>query len=174
MPKTYTSVPSVSTGDVYQASVYNTMTAQNLNNLIVPPSLRLNLTANATITNGSTISWSSEAYDTDDMWSSGGTVTIQTAGIYVVSFSGFVSATTLTYAISQVGVSTDRTYFGSAAAILSGNSGYVQQSFIASLSASTTLTFAVAFAATGTVTLSGTVDDATRARAALTWIGRTS
>lgn len=174
MAKTYTAAGSAIAGEVYTASAHNVIVT-DVNNLIVPAALRLNLTTSATITNGSSISWSSEAYDTDGMWSSGSTITVNTTGLYVMTFNGFVTAaTSLAYAISQINIGGDVTHYGAGAAILGGNSGYISQSVLANIEATNTITFAVAFSAVGAVTLAGTTNDATRTRATVTWVGRTS
>ena len=174
MAKTYTAAGSAVAGDVYTAAAHNVIVT-DVNNLIVPPALRLNLTADATITNGSLISWSSAAYNTDGMWSSGSTITVQTSGIYLMTFAGFVSTTgSLTYAIAQYGVSSDLGYYGNAGQVLGGTGAYVSHSMVSALTAGDTINFAVAVAGSGTYTLRGTANDQTRARATVTWIGRTS
>ncbi len=90
MAKTYNSIPTVSTGDVYTATAHNNI-ATNVNNYRVPPAVRVKLTGNKTLTSDAAISWDAEDYDTDDMWTSGGTVTIKTAGIYLFTFKGRVT-----------------------------------------------------------------------------------
>lgn len=86
MAKTYTAVPSVSTGDVYTAANYNTYTATNVSNLIKPASVTLNLTSQSiATTTKKDLSWTSADANTDGMWTSGASVTINTAGVYVVS-----------------------------------------------------------------------------------------
>lgn len=102
MPKTYTSVPSVSTGDVYQAATYNTYTAQNLNNLIVPPMVKATRSASTSYTSGNALTWPTEAYDTDDMHDTStntSRLTINTAGVYVLHAAFFITfGGTLTFA----------------------------------------------------------------------------
>jgi len=58
-----------------------------VNNLIVPPSLRLSRsTAQSIPTSADTlITWTVEDLDTDGMFSSGTDITVQTTGIYIVS-----------------------------------------------------------------------------------------
>ena len=91
MAKTYTSVPTVSTLATYPSATYNTYTAQNINNLIVPPMARLRLTANVSFTNNThgTVGFkntnATEDYDTDGMITLSGSnsaITINTAGVY--------------------------------------------------------------------------------------------
>lgn len=89
MAKTYTAVPSVNTGDVYTAANYNTYTATNISNLIVPPACRLVRTTNQTITTGTDtiVSMGSAEYDTDGMGTTGASsrITINTAGLYLIT-----------------------------------------------------------------------------------------
>lgn len=91
MPKTYTSVPSVSTGDVYQASTYNTYTAQNLNNLIVPPACKAVRTTAQSV-NTATITaiafTAADEFDTDSMHdtvTNNTRITVNTVGLYIVT-----------------------------------------------------------------------------------------
>ena len=94
MAKTYTSVPTVSTLATYPSATYNTYTAQNINNLIVPPMCRLEKSAGASITNGSVFTWNVESFDTDDMHSTSsntGRITINTAGVYLVTFTYLIN-----------------------------------------------------------------------------------
>jgi len=90
MPKTYNTIPSVATGDVLTATAWNNQ-ATNVNNYRVPPAVRVKLTASKTITSDVGISWDAEDYDTDAMWTSGATVTINTAGIYLFTLKGRVT-----------------------------------------------------------------------------------
>ncbi len=87
MGKTYTAPTTVSAGDAITASLYNTYVGTNVANLIVPPAVLLRRVANQSISNNTetNMSWDTEDVDTDSMWSSGTTITIQTSGIYVVS-----------------------------------------------------------------------------------------
>lgn len=88
MAKTYNTIPTVATGDVYTATAHNNI-ATNVNNYRVPPMCQVYRSSDLTgYTSQAAISWSAEAFDTDDMWSSGANVTIQTAGVYVVTFTG--------------------------------------------------------------------------------------
>ena len=90
MAKTYTTVPSVNTGDVYTAANYNAYTAMNISNLIVPPMCQMVITASqALATSGAdaTLTSSSFAIDTDSMSGTTNRITIATAGVYLVSYS---------------------------------------------------------------------------------------
>ena len=116
MAKTYTSVPNVATGDVYTASTYNTMTAQNMNNHRVPT--MCSLYRNAALSHTSTGNYQSVAWDTEHftqtdsgMWSAGtnpSRITLTTAGVY------FVTAT-LSTGTSASGIRTPAIYKNGAA-----------------------------------------------------------
>ena len=106
MPKTYNSIPSVSTGDVYTATAHNNIVT-NVNNYRVPPACIARRTTNVTsYTAGNAIAWESVLLDTespsDPMWASGANasrITIRTAGIYQVSFIGYMTCTATATAV---------------------------------------------------------------------------
>lgn len=91
MAKTYTSVPNVATGDVYTASTYNTMTAQNINNLRVPPAAVAYRNTGQTLSNATVtiVQFNqTDPIDTDTMHdtSTNNTrITCTTAGVYLVT-----------------------------------------------------------------------------------------
>lgn len=93
MAKTYNSIPSVATGDVYTAAAHNAI-ATNVNNYRVPPIVRVTR-ATQTISNSSWTfidTWV-EAIDTDGMWTSANNyVEVQTAGVYLVTYGGDFAA----------------------------------------------------------------------------------
>lgn len=84
MPKTYNTIATVATGDVYTATAHNAIVT-NVNNYRVPPSVRLVKSSNQNVSGLTTVTWSSATVNTDEMWSSGGVVTAKTAGIYAWS-----------------------------------------------------------------------------------------
>ena len=91
MPKTYTAVPSVTAGDVYTASAYNTYTATNVSNLIVPPGVKANQSSLQSLTTSGTVVLAfdgSDTFDTDSMHdpaTNNTRLTFNTAGVYVVT-----------------------------------------------------------------------------------------
>jgi hypothetical protein len=93
MPKTYNSIPTVSTGDVYTATAHNNIVT-NVNNYRVPPAVSLQKSI-ANTTAGTTWDFTlagDEEFDTDDMHSittNTTRITIQTAGIYLFQASAF-------------------------------------------------------------------------------------
>jgi hypothetical protein len=92
MAKTYNTIPTVSTGDVYTATAHNNIVT-NVNNYRVPPACSLKRTAALSQTASGTyqaISWDTENFTQTDsgMWSSGtnpSRINLTTAGIYYVT-----------------------------------------------------------------------------------------
>lgn len=90
MAKTYTTVADKSVGDVFTEAMWDDYIKTNVNNLIVPPSCRVYKAAAQSLTSGSdtAIQFDSERWDTDSMHdtvTNNTRITIQTAGIYVVT-----------------------------------------------------------------------------------------
>lgn len=103
MAKTYNSIPTVSTGDVYTATAHNNI-VENSNNYRVPPMVKVGRNgSNQSITPGASayVQWNnaSAAYDTDGMWSSGSNtrLTVQTPGIYAATWGIFVGWTGVSF-----------------------------------------------------------------------------
>lgn len=87
MAKTYNTIPTVATGDVYTATAHNNI-ATNVNNYRVPPMCKVRRNATQTIANNTQrlVYWDAESFDTDGMFSASSlTITIKTAGIYLVN-----------------------------------------------------------------------------------------
>jgi len=76
---------------------WNTTTGvTGVNNNIVPPACQVRRTTNLTgYALGTAVTWSSAAYDTNGMFSAGSPtiITIQTTGLYMVTFNGLMTAT---------------------------------------------------------------------------------
>lgn len=93
MAKTYNTIPSVSTGDVYTATAHNNIVT-NVNGYRVPPLCRVRRSgsASAAITPSTSttgfLDWNTEDVDTetDNMWdaAAGTRITVRTAGVYLV------------------------------------------------------------------------------------------
>lgn len=101
MAKTYTAAGSANAGDVYTSSAHNVIVT-DVNNLIVPPIANVSLTTNASVAN-TTNTWFgfTSVIDTDSMVTAGalsstignaGKITINTTGVYMVSYA-FTCAT---------------------------------------------------------------------------------
>ena len=175
MPKTYTAAGTVAAGDVYTAAAHNII-ATDVNNLIVPPTVGVKLTSGKSpYVSGTSISWDAEdGWDTDSMWTSGANITLNTAGIYLVTFNGVISGTSaFTYVVPTIDASTGEDRQTVAAQLVSGDHRWAMSS-IYSFAAAATVSFNVGFVGGGTTTLNGTGTAGERNRASVTWIGTTS
>lgn len=92
MAKTYNTIGTFTAGQVLTAAEMNEL-GENSNNYRVPPSCVVHRTTNATTINP--VDWETEQTDTDGMFVIGtpSRVTINTAGIYLINFSGYMSGT---------------------------------------------------------------------------------
>jgi hypothetical protein len=179
MPKTYTAltVANATAGNAILASDFSSVFT-NLNNMRVPPSCHVYRTSDLTsYTDGTAITWQAEAHDTDDMWSSGTNITIQTAGIYLCVFKvqTAASGTAMTYAAPQLLVN------GTAAMQLynaSVFSGIVSQGFVtyvASFAAATTIAANVLVSGATSYTIKGgTLHTTSASSLSVTWLGQAS
>lgn len=93
MPKTYNTFSNVATGDVYTAAAHNNILT-NLANYRVPPMCILTAGIAGVALGGGDIPTTigagttyTEVVDTDDMFTSGVNITLNTAGVYVVTLS---------------------------------------------------------------------------------------
>jgi hypothetical protein len=93
MPKTYNTIPTVSTGDVYTATGHNNIVT-NVNNYRVPPLIQVRRSSDQTgYTGGTAITWNDVSItDTaPTMWAASPNptrITVSTAGVYLVNFTG--------------------------------------------------------------------------------------
>jgi hypothetical protein len=108
MAKTYTAAGTVVAGEVYTAAAHNII-ANDVNNLIVPPSVKVVRTSDTSYTSATSITWQSvssgnAAWDTDGMWAAGDPtkITFNTSGIYSIVFQFFMSGTSLANCLSFV------------------------------------------------------------------------
>lgn len=179
MAKTYTAAATAIAGQVYSAAAHNVIVT-DVNNFIVPPSVCVQRTAGTAYTNGSVVTWDTTAgWDTDGMFSAGSPtlVTVQTTGLYLISWVLRVTCTTASMTAIRPYVQIDA---GSSANYVSypsdtTTSAYCTGSFTASLTAASTVKMYIDLAGGGTYTLAGSSSvDSTRSRMILTWIGRTS
>ncbi len=175
MAKTYTAPTTVSAGDAITASLYNTYVGTNVANLIVPPAVRVYRSSNLTgYTNMAAITWNAEDYDTDSMYSTGTTVTINTAGLYLVTFNGYFSSTGATRILQRVAAN-GTTFLGSELTLDGGGGSTFTASTVRNFAATTTITSFAQFVGGSAYVIQGSATDADAQTAlSLTWIGRTS
>jgi hypothetical protein len=98
---TLTRVQTYYDGAWVDGDTFRTVGANKYNNVVVPPSASIRRTTDQTgYASGGQITWQSTQYDTDTMWSAGAPtrLTVNTAGIYLITFYVYLTATaTLTY-----------------------------------------------------------------------------
>jgi len=184
MAKTYTSVPSVSTLATYPSATYNTYTAQNINNLIVPPACHVSRSTALAINNvvETQITWTVEDYDTDGMFTASSTdITVQTAGMYHLNAGVFFAANvTGSRYIHITKNGTSSTYAVASASTMglttAGAPTTLNCSTVVSLAASDVIRVLVYQASGGSLNVGGaptSIDNGTTF-CSVTWIGRTS
>lgn len=180
MAKTYNSIPTVSTGDVYTATAHNNIVT-NVNNYRVPPTaIAVRTTASAAYTLGTNISFESATasggHDTDSIWAAGSPtlLTIQTTGVYLITFNGYVTMASTggvqTIVIMKGANSMCEMYLPN-----SGTNHLWSISHVASLVAGDTLAFRHTNGGSGAATIYGGASNSnTQTRAGITWLGQVS
>lgn len=183
MPKTYNTIPTVSTGDVYTATAHNNIVT-NVNNYRVPPACQVRRTTNLTgYSSDTAITWESAAFDTEDpnnpMWAASPNptrITIKTPGLYMVTFTGKVDATTtLTLANANISLNGNLTA-AQFCSVLSGVTSRFAMGHILNLAANDYITCAVGFVGGSSylITGSATAQDSGQTRCTVTWLGQVS
>ena len=86
MAKTYNTIPTVATGDVYTATAHNNI-VENSNNFRVPPMCSAALTTSQSVPNNTetVLTFGSKTYETDSGIYGTNEFAIQTAGVYLIS-----------------------------------------------------------------------------------------
>ena len=174
MAKTYNTIPSVSTGDVYTASAHNNIVT-NVNNYRVPPAASVFITADVSpYTNNAAMAWTSTAYDTDGMYSAGATdrLTVQTPGLYYINANGSINGTGLTQAFLYINVNGTNKYAGTFG--ITSTSAKMNISAVISLVATDYVRILVGHAGSASVAASGVSDNENRFRFSMTWLGQVS
>lgn len=181
MAKTYNSIPTVSTGDVYTATAHNNIVT-NVNNYRVPPSVSVYRSSTLTsYTANTAITWQAAHYDTespsDPMWSSGSAtlISIKTTGLYLLTFAGrFQSTATTTIVVPQITRSSVNILSGFSA-VANGNESRFSLSGIVQLTAADSLTASIYAAGGSAYSLEGSATYGEgQTRLALTWLGQVS
>lgn len=148
MAKTYNTIPSVATGDVYTASAHNAI-GTTINSMRVPPSCMVRRTTNLTgYSSNAAITWESTAWDTDPtMWTAGDATKISfgTTGLYLATLVGYFGATaTVTTASANLAVD-GTTVASSYSSISGGTNGYFSLAAILDITAGSYLTAFLGF-----------------------------
>jgi hypothetical protein len=183
MPKTYNTIPTTTTGSVYTAAAHNNIVT-NVNNYRVPPACQVRRTTNLTsYTSDAAITWESAAFDTespsDPMWAASPNptrVTIKTAGLYMVTFTGKADATaTLTLANANISLNGNLTA-AQFCSVLAGVTSRFAIGHILNLAANDFITCAVGLVGGSSYSISGnaTAQDSLQTRCTVTWLGQVS
>ncbi len=176
MAKTYNTFTNVSTGDVLTATNFNNVLT-NIGNYRVPPMCMVYRSSNLTsYSSNAAITWNAESYDTDDMWSSGSSITINTAGVYLIQFKVHVTATaTLTSVAPLVlinGTSVGQFFSTSSFA---GTATQMLYSYVTSLAATNTVGAAVEIVGgSAYIIKGGTLNTVDASALSVTWLGQVS
>jgi len=169
MPKTYNTIPTVSTGDVYTATAHNAI-GTTINSMRVPPMCSVYFGTNTTYTQDTDISWTAQDFtNTDGMWTSGGNITIQTAGLYLVTFTGRATATVSAGARAVLNIADSPSVHGPEQSTTDFRWSI---SLVRSFAASNTISARLQWSGSGTVTLQGSAS--LRPTLTATWLGQVS
>lgn len=177
MAKTYNTIPTVSTGDVYAATAHNNIVT-NVNNYRVPPACIVYRSSDlSSYASGTAITWNAEQVDTDSMFSASSTnVTVGTTGLYAVSLQVYLVCTatlTLVDPAIKVGSTVALENYGPAANTAAGIN---QTHGILSLTAGDVITCLAYITGGSNYTIKGNADpqNSLITRFAMTWLGQVS
>jgi len=157
------------------AALWNEQVRDNTNFLYTPPMVAVRLTSDVNpYTSLTDISWQAEDYDTDNMWSSGATITINTSGVYVMSLTAGPSATaTLNRVGAIIFVNGGRKFYQDYVALTSTR-GYCSVYGVYKMSAGDTITTQLEFFGGSNYRLEGqplASDDNTVTKFSVAWLG---
>lgn len=174
MAKTYYDITTFTSGQILTAAQMNEV-GTTLDNHTVPSTCQVYRSTDVTsYSSGADISWSAENWDTDGMWSSGTTITVNTTGLYLIQLHAFVSASatlTLVSGAIKVGGAALAESYG---AIYSGTQTMVQTTAVASLSATNSITASIAIIGGSNYVVNGAASGAEQTRMSVHWIGKTA
>jgi len=173
--KVYTTPTSVSAGDAITASLYNTYVGTNVANLIVPPTFMVARSTSQTgYTSQAAITWNASAWDSDGMVS-GATVTVRTAGIYLLTFNGVLDATATITDCAPIIKINGADIFDEHKEPFSGTVASFTTSIVANLAVNDLITAAVGVVGGSAYSIRGSATtDTSQTRLSGVWIGRTS
>lgn len=181
MAKTYNTIPSVATGDVYTASAHNAI-GTTINSMRVPPSCQVRRTSDLTsYTQTTKIAFQSAAWDTespsDPMWAAGDAtkITIQTTGLYLVSFTGQLTGTATMAVISPIIFVNNTNSSESYQSVVSGTSSFFNVSGTYSLADGDYVEAGVGVSGGSAYVVKGAASIGSgQTRLTATWIGQVS
>lgn len=181
MAKTYNTFTNVSTGDVLTATNFNNVLT-NIAGYRVPPSCQVRRTSDLTsYTQTAKIAFQSAAWDTespsDPMWAAGDAtkITIQTTGLYLVSFTGQLTATATMSVISPIIYVNNTNSSESYQSVVSGTSSLFNVSGTYSLADGDYVEAGIGVSGGSAYVVKGAASiGAGQTRLTVTWIGQVS
>jgi hypothetical protein len=174
MPKTYNTFTNVSTGDVLTATNFNNVLT-NVEGYRRPASCQVRRTADLTsYVSNTAITWSSSAWDTDGMYTSGTNVTVQTAGIYAITFEGIVNATATMTNISPIINIGAANVSAMTFVAASSTSQRFNMTTVHSIAASTVVQAYIAIVGGSAYVIGGAASGDTQTRMTVQWLGQVS
>ena len=169
MAKTYNTIGTFTAGAILTAAQMNAI-GTNVNNYRVPPACSVYFGTNTTYTQDTDISWTAQDFtNTDGMWTSGGNITVQTAGLYLVTFTGRATATVSAGARAVLNLAGSPSVHGPEQTTTDFRWSI---SLVRSFAASDTIAARVQWSGSGTVTLQGSAS--LRPTLTATWLGQVS
>ena len=169
MAKTYNTIGTFTAGAILTAAQMNAI-GTNVNNYRVPPACSVYFGTNTTYTQDTDISWTAQDFtNTDGMWTSGGNITIQTAGLYLVTFTGRATSTVSAGARAVLNIADSPSVHGPEQATTDFRWSI---SLVRSFAASNTISARLQWSGGGTVTLQGSAS--LRPTLTATWLGQVS
>ncbi|HEY7822314.1 MAG TPA: hypothetical protein VIG24_05755 [Acidimicrobiia bacterium] len=170
----WTTPGTATAGEVLTAAFWNEQVRDNQNYLYTPPMCRVYRSSTLTgYSSGTEITWNAEDFDTDSMWSSGTDITINTAGIYLVQGSIYITGSA-TITRGGAGI-----YYNGALRGYhnvppeSSTSLYIQRSDVFKLAVNDTISAVALIAGGSGYSVGGTLtENHTTSRLSVTWIGK--
>lgn len=175
-----TALGTVTTGTMVYDSTLNQLQVYNGTKWVassttnVPPSCQVIRTTDLTgYTTYAGITWSSSAWDTDGMWTSGANITINTTGLYTVTFAGVATATATLNIVEPLVYVNGTQVLGQYTFFTSTRAEWVATATL-SLVATNTVSAGVSFAGGSAYVIKGNASNFEQTRLSATWLGRTS
>ena len=160
-------------------STSTTSGVTGVSNLIVPPACQIVRTTNQTgYTNNSDITFQSAPYDTDGMFSAGSPtkITINTAGLYIISLFGSLNATATLSLITPIAFLNNTYNINySVCPVFNSPYAYWGMSFVYAFSAGDYVTHRLSISGGSNYSIVGaSPTQDVQTRMSVTWLGRTS
>lgn len=157
--------------DTSKSLIYNGTAWVAPQALSVPPSVSVGFGTTSTYTQDTNIVWTTADYNTDTMWTSGATVTVRTAGIYLVTFMGRATSTVSASGNAYINAGTAGAYDTQVSFPATTDVRW-SLSTVRSLAVNDTIFARLQWSGAGTITLQGTTS--MRPTLTATFLGKTA